>query len=380
MATSNPPPRSTEELARPTAYWDYIRVPELTSLQGGLEDDESSLGNDEVLFITVHQIFELWFKLILRELRSARDLFQRPVVAEQELSSAVHGLRRITTLLERCTDHWPVVESLNTREYLAFRDKLMPASGFQSYQVRQVEILFGLEEGDRVKLGAEGSYKDLLQSPDGGDSIALEKVRAQLADLPTLKQAVDEWLWRTPIDGVGPEDADSEASLDRFVESYLAAHRAELDRSCAIAVERAAVDADRERLVATYAKEAASVRAFLEPTEAEGGARRRRTRAAMLFIETYRELPLLAWPREILAGLIEVEQRFVVFRQRHARMVERVIGRRTGTGGSSGVDYLDRTAHEYRIFRDLWAIRTLQIRREASPQLEHPEYYDFAQV
>ena len=380
MAAPIPPPPAIDATARPTTYWDYIRVPELTSLQGGLEDDESGLGNDEVLFITVHQVFELWFKLILRELRTARDLFRRPVVAEQELASAAHGLRRITTILESCTQHWPVIETLNTREYLAFRDKLMPASGFQSYQVRQVEILFGLEERDRVKLGAESSYQDLLRDADGGESIGLERVRAQLADLPTLKQAVEEWLWRTPIDGVGPEDADSEARLDRFVEAYLAAHRAELDRSCEVAVARAAVEADRERLVGKYEDEAASVRAFLEPSEAEGGARRRRIRAAMLFIETYRELPLLAWPREILAGLIQLEQRFVVFRQRHARMVERVIGRRTGTGGSSGVDYLDRTALEYRIFRDLWAVRTLQIGRDASPSLEHPEFYDFAQV
>ena len=97
------------------------------------------------------------------------------------------------------------------------------------------------------------------------------------------------------------------------------------------------------------------------------------------FIETYRELPLLSWPREILAGLIEVEQAFLIFRQRHARMVERVIGRRVGTGGSAGVEYLDRTALEYRVFRDLWATRTLLLRGEAAPPLERPGFYDFAQ-
>ena len=98
-----------------------------------------------------------------------------------------------------------------------------------------------------------------------------------------------------------------------------------------------------------------------------------------LFIETYRELPLLSWPREILAGLIEVEQAFLIFRQRHARMVERVIGRRVGTGGSAGVEYLDRTALEYRVFRDLWATRTLLLKGEAAPPLERAGYYDFAQ-
>src|SRR5207244_1038224 len=60
---------------RPATYWDYIRVEDLLALQGGLERDEKDLSNDEVLFITLHQVFELWFKLILRELKAARDLF-----------------------------------------------------------------------------------------------------------------------------------------------------------------------------------------------------------------------------------------------------------------------------------------------------------------
>jgi tryptophan 2,3-dioxygenase len=130
-------------------------------------------------------------------------------------------------------------------------------------------------------------------------------------------------------------------------------------------------------LVARYAAEKQAVQSFFAPTAEEGGSRRARIRAAILFIETYRELPLLAWPREVLDGLVEVEELFVVFRLRHARMVERVIGRRTGTGGSSGVDYLDATAQKYRVFRDLWAIRTLLVRRAAAPELENPEFYGF---
>ncbi len=73
-----------------------------------------------------------------------------------------------------------------------------------------------------------------------------------------------------------------------------------------------------------------------------------------------------------------LEQAFVIFRQRHARMVERVIGRRTGTGGSAGVDYLDQTALRYRIFDDVWAVRTLLIRAEALPPLTQPEVYGLA--
>ena len=66
------------------------------------------------------------------------------------------------------------------------------------------------------------------------------------------------------------------------------------------------------------------------------------------------------------------------FRQRHARMVERMIGRRTGTGGSAGVDYLDQTALKYRVFRDIWAVRTLLVREGELPTLERPDFYGFA--
>jgi tryptophan 2,3-dioxygenase len=78
-----------------------------------------------------------------------------------------------------------------------------------------------------------------------------------------------------------------------------------------------------------------------------------------------------------LDSIVEVEQAFVIFRQRHARMVERMIGRRTGTGGSAGVDYLDQTALRYRVFRDLWAVRTLQVPRSSAPGLENAAFYGF---
>ena len=95
----------------------------------------------------------------------------------------------------------------------------------------------------------------------------------------------------------------------------------------------------------------------------------------MLFIESYRELPLLAWPRKLIDTVVELEQSMLLFRSHHARMVERMIGRRMGTGGSSGVDYLDATL-KYRIFVDL---RTLLVKRDALPDVKNLEFYGFAQ-
>ncbi len=364
----------------PNTYWQYIEVERLLALQHGLAEHDRELANDEVLFITVHQIDELWFKLVLRELVCVRDCLAQQPVPEQSLALVVRGLRRTALLMHNVAQHFALMETMTTRDYLAFRDKLSGASGFQSAQLREIEILLGLPEGDRIALGAEGSYLDALRNPDGSESPAYERVVARLADRPTVADALHGWLARTPILGSQKGDPDDDARVREFIDGYLAAHAREVEAARDNAVAGASNAADRERLAARYQKEITAARAFMlaeDRPEAERGERSR-VRAAIAFIESYRELPLLAWPREVVDGIVATEQAFLVFRQRHARMVERVIGRRTGTGGSAGVDYLDQTALRYRVFSDLWAVRTLLVRRDALPELHNPAFYDFA--
>ena len=362
----------------PTTYWDYIHVEELLSLQGGLDDDDAALSNDEVLFITVHQIDELWFKLILRELVAVRDLFAQEHVPEQSLSRGVRGLRRVALLFHQVAQHFALMESMTTRDYLAFRDKLSPASGFQSAQLREIEILMGLESKLRVPLGHEASYLDALKYPDGRESPASRRVARRMEDRPSLREAVEAWLHRTPIQGSAPKDEGDPEAVAGFVRDYLDAHAQETERAREFAEHVGLTDDDRARLDGRYAKEREGAAAFLEANDVDDAGertRRSRIRASLLFIESYRELPLLAWPREVVDAIVELEQASLIFRQRHARMVERVIGRRTGTGGSAGVDYLDRTALTYRVFPDVWAIRTLQLRKDALPPLRDPGFY-----
>jgi len=358
-------------------YWDYIRVEDLLSLQGGYEADESKLGNDEVMFIVVHQIYELWFKLVLRELTAARDLFRQNPVPDQELASAARSFRRVITIFEQAIQHFKVMETMTTRDYLEFRDHLTPASGFQSAQLREIEILLGLEDAVRVPLGREGSYLQALKGADGSASPALRRVEARLQGGPSLKQVFYEWLSRTPIDG-----ACDPASVRRFLEGFIASMRGEIRHRLTIAVDKALTPADVERLRVRYEAEVAQAEAFLlaeEDSEADEATRERRRaiRAGIVFIESYRELPRLAWPREVLDEIIEMEQAMLNWRQRHARMVERVIGRRTGTGGSAGVEYLDQTALRYRVFSDVWAVRSLLLRKPAVPPIAHAEDYGF---
>ena len=369
---------------KPTAYWDYIKVEELLALQGGLDPTDEKLSNDEVMFITIHQIDELWFKLVLRELVSVRNLFAQPVVPEQALASAVRGIRRMQEVLVHLASHFTLMETMTTRDYLNFRDKLGSASGFQSGQLREIEILLGLAETDRIPLGAANSdanYLEALRTADGLPSSAYHRVQMRLADKPTLREAIHEWLYRTPIQGSVPGQPDDARAVAAFVDEYCAVHEKVTRGTLAAAIALAPGGGDRQRLTERYEKEIESARSFLRAVEVPEPAQRERVsriRAALVFIESYRELPLLAWPREVIDATVAFEQAFVVFRQRHARMVERVIGRRIGTGGSAGVDYLDATALKYRIFREVWAVRTLLLRKNELPPLQHPEIYGFA--
>ncbi|MFO0550395.1 MAG: tryptophan 2,3-dioxygenase family protein [Polyangiaceae bacterium] len=355
-------------------YWDYIRVEELLRLQGGVDDDESKLKNDEVLFIVVHQVYELWFKLVLRELVSARDLFNQNPVPDMALAGATRSFRRITTIFEQAITHFKVMETMTTRDYLGFRDSLIGASGFQSAQLREIEILLGLDESLRLPLGPEGSYKDALRSQSGDVSPALARVEQRLADLPSLQTVVYAWLARTPVSSEGP---------DAFLEEVIQSHRLEMKKRLELVRTTLKVsDAELAQWERRYEKEAAFAERFLRAEEDESASAetrdmRRRVRAALIFLESYRELPRLAWPREALDALVEMEQAMLVWRQRHARMVERVIGRRTGTGGSAGVDYLDQTALRYRVFGDVWAIRTLLLQKSAVPPIHNADDFGF---
>ena len=356
-----------------TSYWDYIRVGDLLRLQGGIEDDESTLTNDEVLFITVHQVYELWFKLVLREVSGLRDLLAEDVVPEQSMAGACRGLDRCVRILRSAAKHFEVVESIGTRDYLAFRDKLFPASGFQSAQLRELEILLGLPADERIPFGQDkDAWLEALEDHKGRRGEGWQRVQDRLKDLPTLRTALDAWLYRTPIRASQPQDPGDEAVVASFLEDYMAAHEQAVRRLVDTIGKTAGVTPAALR--SRYDTEIANAREFFvceDPIL-------RRTRAAIVFIESYREAPLLAWPRKLLAALLEMEQAFVIFRQRHARMVERVIGRRVGTGGSSGVDYLDATALTYRVFRDLWAVRTFQLRAEDMPPLAEAAAYDFS--
>ena len=299
-------------------YSEYLRLEELLKLQTGVKGGKRSISNDELHFILVHQNFELWFKLIINELRSTRDILASDYVEETKLPQAVHHMNRVIETFNLMAQQWKVMETLEPQDFLNFRDELGTASGFESFQMREMEALMG---------------KKWIDGKPAGKDDSNEK---------SLYEVTCDWLERTPIQG-----SNSENQVNDFISEYLAAHKK--------------LYPDTHQDAVTFFEEDSSLR---------------RRRAGLVFIESYRELPLLAWPRKLISTLIELEESMILWRSAHARMVERMIGRRIGTGGSSGVDYLDMTT-KYRVFIDLWSVRSVLIKKEALPPLQNPDFYEF---
>ncbi|MEM9875808.1 MAG: tryptophan 2,3-dioxygenase family protein, partial [Myxococcota bacterium] len=189
----------------------------------------------------------------------------------------------------------------------------------------------------------------------------------------TLRDALYAWLARTPVDG-----SNDEAHVARYLSAFIGAHEQGLERRLAAArAEVARTEEDVAILERRYRRDVANARAFLQADDKSEAERPfyRQVRAALVFIESHRELPRLSWPREVVDAVLTLEQAMVIWRQRHARMVERMIGRRVGTGGSGGVAYLDQTALRYRVFDDLWAVRTILLQQSVLPDLDHIDDY-----
>jgi tryptophan 2,3-dioxygenase len=363
----------------PVTYWDYLHLDRLLDLQGGLAGDDEQLLADELHFIVVHQVFELWFKQVIRELYLARDKMAVPRVDEKIIPFVVHHLNRVNTILGLAVNHFEVMETLLPQDFLQFRSKLGTASGFQSFQVREIELILGLEQSEREAQGHGNPLALLLKAAKGsaqGETIIQRLKKAGAG--PSLHQSLNTWLYRTPIQGSMPGDAGDESAVQTFVTQYLAGIKKQNEQQ----LEQLVRDGSDETVIGErFEAIVRQVREFLfaEDVEEEQRQRVSRIRAGILFIESYRELPLLAWPRLLLDTIVQLEEHLIGFRFRHARMVERVIGRRVGTGGSPGVDYLDQTV-QYRIFKELWTVRTLLLPADYRPPVETPSLYGFSMV
>ena len=263
------------DFSKAMSYGDYLCLDQLLSAQRPLSDPPL---HDELLFIVQHQTSELWLKLMVHELRSARSL-----LASDDLSPALKRLARVKHIQHTLTDQWSVLATLTPSEYAELRPFLATSSGFQSAQYREVEFLLGNKDVEMVRVfghdpAAQAELSQLLHEPSLYDEFLRHLARSGYAVPPELL----ERDWSQP-------HLSNAGLVDVFAGVYAA------------------------------------------PREHWG------------VYETCEEL-------------VDLEDNFQEWRFRHLQVVQRTIGHKSGTGGSSGVDFL-RRALDLTFFPELYEVR-----------------------
>jgi tryptophan 2,3-dioxygenase len=252
-----------------------------------------------------------------------------------ELQTVVHRLKRTITILQVLVHQRDIMETMTPMDFLDFRDMLRPASGFQSWQFKELEAKLGLKFEHRH--GQEYYTAQLRQ-----DHVSV--IKKAEADKSIL-QLVNAWLERMPL---APELADDKNS---FWHQYRAAYQNSL------------ADAEKENLQPfdnLFMKEV--------PSSAISQLSSKANRSA-LFIMLYRGYPLLQLPFQLLNCLLEIDEQLSSWRYRHMNMVHRMIGTRIGTGGSSGKDYLKAAADKHYIYKEIAQLNSFLIERRKLPAL-----------
>ncbi|HSJ37794.1 MAG TPA: tryptophan 2,3-dioxygenase [Planococcus sp. (in: firmicutes)] len=255
-------------------YGEYLHLDQLLTAQDGVSGH-----HDETLFIVIHQVSELWMKLILHELRAAI----RSIEAD-DLQPAFKQMARVSKIQSQIINGWDVLATMTPAEYMEFRDDLGDASGFQSYQYRMIEFALGYKTKHVLKI--------------------YEKDPALLEELTAAFNAPGLY----------------DAAIQKLARSGFAIDKEVLERDITTVYEPN--DSVREAWKAVYRD-----------------------------VDTHWELYQMA------EKLVDIEDWLQQWRFRHMKTVERIIGFKQGTGGSSGVHYLKKVLDQY-FFPELWDIRT----------------------
>jgi tryptophan 2,3-dioxygenase len=347
-------PPVTKMTAESIDYHKYLSLSDLLACQRPVAPNHGRVAHDEMLFIIVHQTYELWFKQILHELDRIEQVFAGTVVAEAALPDVVRSFERVVAILRIGVQQLDVLETMTPLDFLDFRDLLSTASGFQSLQFRLIEARLGLAEARQLLFGS-GTAHERFSERDR-ETLVREQQRTTVLD------ALDAWLGRTPFVSMGDFAFDRayREAIDAMLDGEIGRVRADVD----LDLERRQQEIDalenaRDAFGSIFADASAGPVWRMSP----------RSIRAALFIMLYRDRPALQLPFRLLAALMDIDATMTMWRYRHALMVQRMIGVKTGTGGSSGYVYLRRAADQHRIFLDLFRLSTYLIPRSAIPAL-----------
>ncbi len=345
-------------------YGDYLQLPKLLDSQLPLSrkyaDETNGECHDEMLFIVVHQVYELWFKQILHDLNAILKTFQQDYVPESQLSSVVQKLERIKKVQALLIGQFDVLETMTPMDFLEFRDLLIPASGFQSVQFREIEIKLGLNTGDRQHVDRE-FFLGRLSESDRNKLTSLESS-------PSLLKLLEVWLERVPFTNMRNFNfwAEYQKSIDGILHDD---HETILKNSAHLSETQKNIQLENLEITKSTFRSLFDEKAHEELINSKQRKLSQKAILNALFILLYRDESILALPFQVLTAMMDIDENFTTWRYRHALLAQRMLGTKIGTGGSSGHQYLKRAADNNRVFIDLFNLSTFLIPRSRLPVL-----------
>ncbi|MCB1197463.1 MAG: tryptophan 2,3-dioxygenase [Deltaproteobacteria bacterium] len=328
-------------------YPEYLQLDRILGAQSLESEKNNHVAHDEMLFIIVHQTLELWMKQIHFELDSVLVEFQKPTLDDAQTSVLHHRLQRITEIQKLMANHFDVLETMTPLDFLDFRDDLIPASGFQSLQFKQLE----------KKLGAYKNHTDEMRSYSR--SALREEERDQFeGDVFSLFDGVEKWLERNPF--LSWQNYSFETSFKEVIETMFAKEK-DLIKNHPF-LEKEQKDKEEKNIENMY-------QSFLSIFKGRSSGLSKEAFLSALFIHFYRDHPMLHMPYQILRVLVDIDQNHTAWKQRHLSMVRKMIGLKMGTGGSSGQKYLHVSIAQSCIFPELVELPSYMISRKNLPSL-----------
>ena len=328
---------------KPVYYSEYLQLDKILDAQFPESDKINQSADDELLFIIIHQTYELWFKQLLHEINLVREIFKSQIIDDNgaHLYNAVHKLKRSVKILEVLVQQISVLETMTALDFLDFRDLLRPASGFQSIQFKTIEAALGLHFQDRF--GKE-YYTSQLNEKD------VNRVKNAEED-KSLLTLINTWLERMPFlrnEGYWGENQEEVPNFyklyrDVYVQGLTPGETQQQGVFDSLFMN--AAEYNQERKLSQEASRNA------------------------LFIFLYRDYPRLQLPFELIDTLLEIDGLLGLWRYRHIHMVQRTIGKRVGTGGSTGAHYLKNAAETHYIFKEFSELTSFLLPRREIPTL-----------
>jgi tryptophan 2,3-dioxygenase len=346
--------------SQPKYYGTYLQLEKVLDAQhpvSFMEGNEPA--HDEMLFIVIHQAYELWFKQILFELDYVMQVFGQERINDnsEDLNLVRHRLHRVIQILQLLNQQVNILDTMTPLDFLEFRNLLTPSSGFQSKQFRLLEARLGLQIDNRHQ---KDYYK---RTNEGGFTPSDYSNINQVEEQPTLLQLVNRWLERMPFFREEYWQQYTPVANGSKEHPFWNDYRHIYEAGLTEREKNKINDFDfvfLEKIPEGYTPEQLdALRSSFSPAALR----------AALFIMLYRDFPVFQTSYQILDSLIEIDHLMSNWRHKHLVMVRRMIGMRVGTGNTSGAGYLEGALNKHYVYRELSGLSTYLIERKRLPKL-----------